>query len=479
MIQYFEWYYPSDRSLYRKIISESSSLAKTGFNLLWMPPAYKGAAGINDVGYGPYDLYDLGEFKQKGSQSTKYGTKRQYLKAIQSLQNKGIFVLADIVFNHKMGGDTLESAIAQTVDGWNRNKVIEPEHEVETWTGFTYPERKGTYSTFCWNHTHFTGTDYDAKTNMNAILLFQGKHWNEHVSQEEGNYDYLMGCDVDFHNQEVIQELYAWGKWYTQQSQVDGFRLDAIKNIDSSFFPCWLAEMHRYGNHPNFTIGEYWTSNVYELQQYLKDCNFCMRLMDVPLHYHLQQVSMSNGTYDIRKIFHETLSRLDPYHSMQFVDNHDTQIGQALESWILDWFKPQAYATILLYDCQCPCVFYGDYYGIPHDNKAPVPFLREMVWIRANLLSDNIVNLMDDDPQKACWMAYGPHPVIVLYTIADWKEKSFCEPNYANLTLEDALDPTNQVKFDAQGNIKITCPPGKISIYLLDKDALKLHKAIQ
>ena len=125
MIQYFEWYYPSDRSLYRKIISESSSLAKTGFNLLWMPPAYKGAAGINDVGYGPYDLYDLGEFKQKGSQSTKYGTKRQYLKAIQSLQNKGIFVLADIVFNHKMGGDTLESAIAQTVDGWNRNKVIE------------------------------------------------------------------------------------------------------------------------------------------------------------------------------------------------------------------------------------------------------------------------------------------------------------------------------------------------------------------
>ena len=71
MIQYFEWYYPSDRSLYRKIISESSSLAKTGFNLLWMPPAYKGAAGSSDVGYGPYDLYDLGEFKQKGSQSTK------------------------------------------------------------------------------------------------------------------------------------------------------------------------------------------------------------------------------------------------------------------------------------------------------------------------------------------------------------------------------------------------------------------------
>lgn len=41
------------------------------------------------------------------------------------------------------------------------------------------------------------------------------------------------------------------------------------------------------------------------------------------------------------------------------------RFGQALESWIPDWFKPIAYALILLRKEGMPCVFYGDYYGIP------------------------------------------------------------------------------------------------------------------
>ena len=49
---------------------------------------------------------------------------------------------------------------------------------------------------------------------------------------------------------------------------------------------------------------------------------------------------------------------------MTFVDNHDTQRGQALESTVGEWFKPAAYALILLREAGLPCVFYGDYYGI-------------------------------------------------------------------------------------------------------------------
>ena len=49
---------------------------------------------------------------------------------------------------------------------------------------------------------------------------------------------------------------------------------------------------------------------------------------------------------------------------MTFVDNHDTQRGQALESTVEEWFKPAAYALILLREDGLPCLFYGDYYGI-------------------------------------------------------------------------------------------------------------------
>ena len=55
--------------------------------LLVLIVAYKGARGINDVGYSVYDLYDLGEFNQKGTVETKYGSKDEYLSAIPETGN--------------------------------------------------------------------------------------------------------------------------------------------------------------------------------------------------------------------------------------------------------------------------------------------------------------------------------------------------------------------------------------------------------
>lgn len=42
-------------------------------------------------------------------------------------------------------------------------------------------------------------------------------------------------------------------------------------------------------------------------------------------------------------------------------------LGQSLFSWVQDWFKPLAYAIILLRQNGYPCIFYGDYYGIPSE----------------------------------------------------------------------------------------------------------------
>lgn len=71
------------------------------------------------------------------------------------------------------------------------------------------------------------------------------------------------------------------------------------------------------------------------------------------------------------QIFDGTLVGTMPEFAVTFVDNHDTQLGQALESWILDWFKPLAYSLILLRKDGFPCIFYGDYYGIPEKEIEP------------------------------------------------------------------------------------------------------------
>ena len=83
MMQYFHWYIADDGCLWEQVEARAGELAAAGITALWLPPAYKGTSG-DDVGYGPYDLYDLGEFNQKGTVRTKYGTRAQYLAAIQA-----------------------------------------------------------------------------------------------------------------------------------------------------------------------------------------------------------------------------------------------------------------------------------------------------------------------------------------------------------------------------------------------------------
>ena len=189
IMQFFEWYLPSDCTLWSKVKQEAENLKKLGITYIWLPPAYKAASGLNDVGYGVYDLYDLGEFNQKGTIPTKYGLKAQYIEAIEELHKNKIQVLADIVFNHKMGADETEEVIATEEMDNDRNVEIQSNIPIKAWTKFYFPGRNGKYSNFCWNWTHFHGTDWDENNKKAGIYLFYGKHWDNDVDNEKGNFD--------------------------------------------------------------------------------------------------------------------------------------------------------------------------------------------------------------------------------------------------------------------------------------------------
>ena len=124
LMQYFEWYLKPEDKLWQKVSQEAIELKKVGITDVWLPPAYKCAGGKFDAGYAVYDLYDLGEFNQKGSIETKYGTKEDYLACIQAFQKAGIDVYGDIVLNHKMGADGTEIVNAKEVNRQNTNEII-------------------------------------------------------------------------------------------------------------------------------------------------------------------------------------------------------------------------------------------------------------------------------------------------------------------------------------------------------------------
>ena len=381
IMQYFEWYLNDKQNLWNQASEEAEKLSKLGVTALWLPPAYKGMGGKNDTGYSVYDLYDLGEFDQKGSIKTKYGSKDEYLNCIEILKQNGIETYADIVLNHKMGADMLQTIPASKVEWGNHNYENEKEEIVRVATKFTFPGRKGKYSDFEWNWTHFDGIDYNEKTKENAIFKFKDKDWGETVDEEFGNYDYLMGADLDFENPEVVQECINWGKWYLDFTKVDGFRLDAVKHINASFYRDWIKEIRKYSKEELFTVGEYWTGDINRLHKYITETEGEISLFDVPLHYNFSAAS-KDSNYDMGSILEHTLVKENPLRAVTFVDNHDTQPGQALESFVERWFKTGAYSIILLREQGYPCVFYGDYYGIEKTNTTPVEELKTIMQIR-------------------------------------------------------------------------------------------------
>ena len=382
LIQLFEWYLPEDANHWKRTAEAAGYLADLGITDVWLPPAYKGQSGIHDVGYGVYDLYDLGEFDQKGSIPTKYGTKDEYLAAIDALHAHGLRVLADVVLNHRMGADQLETVRASKYDSGNRLRKLVENKKIKAWTKFKFPARRQKYSAFKWNARHFTAVDWNQETGTSAVYKLLGRTWSQKVDSEYGNYDYLMGADVNFANPEVQQEILRWGKWYFETAKLDGVRLDAVKHISYAFFVWWLKSMRRELVNEFFAVGEYWHSDVNVLQGYLENSMRTMSLFDVSLHFKFLRAGHEGASFDLRTIFDDTLVQREPGYAVTFADNHDTQPGQALESWIPGWFKPLAYALILLREEGTPCVFFGDLFGIPHDNIAPVRELESLLRLR-------------------------------------------------------------------------------------------------
>lgn len=464
MLQYFEWYLPEDSAHWDRAREDAPGLAALGITDVWLPPAYKGHLGTQDAGYGVYDLYDLGEFYQKDTVATKYGTKEAYIGAIRALQRCGIRVYADIVLNHRLGADYCEILEVDECAGWNRTLVVKEDQKIHAWTGYDFPGRCGKYSRFCWNHTHFDGVDWDERTRKNAIYRINSQSWDEPVDLDNGSFDYLMGADVNFDHPEVLAELDNWGRWYLLTTGVDGFRLDAVKHIPFDFFSGWLARLRSFSGAELPAVGEYWNGDSARLQEYLKQCGGCMDLFDVALHFRFFQAAQEGAAFDLRTIFDGTLVQADPEHAVTFVDNHDSQPGQSLESWVQDWFRPLAYALILLRREGVPCVFYGDLKGIPHDGIAPMGAqLERMLRARQTFATGAQTDYLDF-PSVIGWTREGGAAVVLSNGAFGWKHMKAGIPGQVYVDLLE--NRTEEITIDARGWADFTCNAGSVSVWV-------------
>ena len=116
MFQGFEWYtHPTAMaSHWKRLTIALPILQSIGIDTIWLPPGCK-ASSPKGNGYDIYDLYDLGEFDQKGSRATKWGTKEELVELCQTAKRLGVGVIWDAVLNHKAAADGRERCQAVQV----------------------------------------------------------------------------------------------------------------------------------------------------------------------------------------------------------------------------------------------------------------------------------------------------------------------------------------------------------------------------
>lgn len=372
LLQFFHWYIPANGQLWKQLTAEATKLAHMGITAVWAPPAFKGSRGKESEGYDLYDLYDLGEFDQKGTVATKYGTKQEYLDAIAAAHKAGIQVYADIIINHLCGADHTERVTVRKVNPDNRLEFISEPFEIEAYTKFDFPGRNA-YSDFTWDFRCFSGVDCAKDLDEKGIFSIQneyGEGWQDVADQEHGNFDFLFGADIDYRNPAVREEVKRWGEWYQRTAQFDGVRLDAVKHVPPQYLTEWLQHVRATAGKEMFAVAEYWAPEKPEdMTRFVEATGGQVSLFDAPLQHQLYEAGKQGKEYDLRCLFNDTIIALHPTLAVTLVGNHDTQPMQLLEAPVADWFKPLAYALILLREQGYPCVFYPDLYGACYSDK--------------------------------------------------------------------------------------------------------------
>jgi alpha-amylase len=356
MMQAFYWEPPAGATSWWKMLEgKACEFRKSGITAIWIPPPSKGSSAA-DMGYGVFDRYDLGQYNQKGTVATRWGTRAELESMVTAMHAAGIRVYADVVMNHMMGGtnETWSGTTAPTTFDVSARLRVDPSHA------------------YVWDHTKFSGCQTCVSANTCTFQTWMTPQWDFDPSYTNdpnsgtygtlGMFDGLNGCEIRFTIDANQQELIDWGNWLTDTLKLDGYRIDTGKHIFPPFLSRWFKEVKGTSR---FAVVEFYDGNPAHLASVVDLYGKQSRLFDFALHFLLQRMSAGNGGFDMRSLrfgASDDGSRFLEQHgdfAVTFVDNHDTDRGASTR---IANFKMLAYTYILTRSAGYPVVFYKDYY---------------------------------------------------------------------------------------------------------------------
>ena len=252
-------------------------LAEAGYTSLWLPQPAKGGS-IYSVGYDLFDPFDLGDKNQNGTIATKYGTKAELLQMVETAHRFGIRVYFDNVMNHRQGvvpgydvytptnffpGLWPKDFHLQTTSSGNRNWP-----NVQDWSNQNEVQNQPinglcdlatepgginyNFGPTLWSQTSkpfFVRQPGNPEYYMDTNSAFLGS-WtagsSPGFSWPAGSWHGFNGTNGQPVAERVEDYLTRAAMWTLYTTKCDGFRLDAVKHVQSPFFGDYSTSWRGY-----------------------------------------------------------------------------------------------------------------------------------------------------------------------------------------------------------------------------------------
>lgn len=334
MMQGFYWDVTPGGVWYDSLAYYAPLLKRVGFDAIWFPPPAKGGAGSFDVGYTPYDYYDLGEFDSAPGDftsgfgnfiPTRYGTRAKLEAAIAAYKSRGMEVYADVVLNHRSGGSLEPNPNGRFYTSRTGGSLFSPGGD-STYTAFPLTHGSGRIaSPIGSGGANFYPNGVRNPSNTGDFFS------DTQIGGFHQMYVNSFGYDVALHNGDgsnlpMGDSLMVWGQWLIDEIGFDGFRFDFVKGVHPEYFKRFVNTGSVRGK---YTVHELYDGDMGRLKTYLNLIGGTERpgaIFDFNMRFAYKEMSDGGDGYDIRNwhgrgLF--TQEGVDWNRVNTFVENHD------------------------------------------------------------------------------------------------------------------------------------------------------------
>jgi alpha-amylase len=370
MLQGFYWDNPG--GWFKSLREQIPELKAAGITAIWLPPPTKCDGGASSNGYDPFDHYDLGEFDQRGTVGTHFGTKQDLMDLVAALHQAGIAAYADVVLNHMMGAVQEDNPLTQQ----------------KTWTKFTYQHPAPAGAPAWPDVERLLGRSIPH--GPDEPYLFN-KTWmdfhrsTEHNDEDGERHAAAFGSDICQAHDYAGGGLKLWGDWLTRTVGYDGYRVDFAKGLDEGFLNGFLNFGAMKGK---FAVREYWEGDVNNLDGWYNEVDTAS-VFDFPLFFRALNPmcnDTSGNNFKMSWLDGAGYGAKNPFRTVTFAENHDTDRSNPITN-----DKIMAYAFILSMEGY-PCLFYKDLYVYGMKDK-----IFELVDVRRRFAAGKTSTLWKDD----------------------------------------------------------------------------------